>query len=363
MDNLSPEQFRDALRKGLGRAVRNVRNSPPETVREDLAYACTHFLGLNLQDEGGRDPWLFRMIEITGEFDFYRQKIVEAMEKMPDDPDDAQTCNELFSLLAEFAARGDNEVLEIMRRRFDSASILYQSSFGYEDMFRVEGIDALIRQLRREWKRICDDEELWADDYEIRFAEEQLGKEIVQTTLEEASRNDESIRLYIERMRKQHAEQEARKAAEQKLLEIPVVPSSLRELIDNLKDEWPTETVWTSEAFRKARQSRRNKPLQFERLYTKPTSEELEYAFQKLLDANDPGHQLCLLSVFIEETMPRFDPHLFSLLFNTPHMKIRWAAEQALACMTDPVIRKKGLELIAKKPGSRDWYIGVRARA
>ena len=355
MDNLTPEQFHDSLRKGLGRAVQHVRNSQPEAVRDALANACTEYLGMNLQDEGSRVPWLFRMIEATGELNFYRQKVVEAVEQIPDDPNAPETFNELFGFLAEFAARGDGEVLEIMRRRFYSARVLYEPHFGFDDLFRFDGIDALLRFMRKDWIRIAD-EELWASDDEIKIAEEQLGKEVVQAALEEASRNDESIRLYLERIRQQQITKEAEKAARDSTKKVKTVLPSLRELIDDMKNDWPTETEWTHESFRDVFWSRRNRFTHAGRFYAKPTLEELEYAYQKLLETNDPGWQYCLLGVFTHETMPRFDPRLFALLFDTPYGYIRWAAGEAFSRVTDPAIRDRGLELIAKE---QDWHYGI----
>jgi len=359
MRQLTREEFQDALKKGLGRAVQHVRNSPPEAVREDLAHACTQYLGMNLQDElGGRVPWLFRMIEVTGEFDFYRQKVIEAIEQMPDNPDDAETFNELFGLLAEFAARGDSEILEIMRRRFDSACVLYEPNFGFDDLYRLDGFDALLRLLRREWKRICDDEELVADDYEIRIAEEDLGKDAVQAALDEAARGDESVRLYLERMNRQQRALKAERAARKRIKKEKVAPPSLRELIDDQENDWPTEAEWTNESFRAAFLSRRNQFLHIGRSYAKPTPEELEYALQKLLETTDPGWQFCLLGIFVKETMPRLEPRLLSLL-DSPLQTLQWGAEQAISRVADSAVREKGLELIAKGPEFQDWHLGI----
>jgi len=359
MHQLTREEFQDALKKGLGRAVQHVRSSPPEAVRDDLVHACTEYLAWSSQQDGCRVTWLFRMIEATGEYDYYRQKIIEAVEQIPDDTYGIDTICQLFGLMAKFAERGDNEVLEIMRRRFDSARILYVPHFGFDELFRLDGIDALIRFLRREWKRVCDDEELWADDDEITIAEEELGKEVVQAALKVAARDDESIRFCLERIKRQQAEQEARKAAEekqkQKLMERPEVLPNLRELIDGMENDGSTKTKWKFVAFRNAFLSRHNSGD----FYAKPTPEELEYAFQKLLEATDPEHQLCLLGIFIEETMPRFDSRLWPLLFNAPNSEVRWAAEQAFSRMTDPAIREKGLKLIRKKPDSLDWIRGI----
>jgi len=52
MRSLTREEFQDALKKGLGRAVQHVRHSPPETVHEDLLYTCLNSLAYGQQLEG-----------------------------------------------------------------------------------------------------------------------------------------------------------------------------------------------------------------------------------------------------------------------------------------------------------------------
>ena len=357
--NLTPKQFRDALRKGLGRAVQHVHNSPSEMVRDDLAHACTHFLGLNLQEEmDSRAGWLFSMIEATGEPDFYRQKVIEAIEQMSDSPDDTETFSELFSLLAEFAVRGDAELLAIMQRHFETANVPYEQNFGFYDLFRIEGLDALFRLLCREWERIRDDETLWAWDDAIKYAEDKLGKESVHAALEKESLVSESVRLYLERLHRQETERLAKTAERKKMKQKPPPLPRLMELIDGLDKDCPPETDWTDDTFRDTFLRRRNPFLQNGRLYAQPTPEELELAFQQLLATADPGRQFCLLAVFVKETMPRLKPRLLSLLDSPLHL-LRWGAAEAFGRMSDPQVRAKGLELIAKAPDFGDWYLGI----
>jgi len=352
---MNREEFQNALRKGLGRAVQHVRNSPPEVVRDDLVHACTHFLGSSLQDEGSRAPWLFSMIEATGEPDFYRQRVITAFESMPDDPDDTQSFNELYGLLAELAVRGDAEVLAIMRRRFETVCGLHASYIGFYELFRIDGIDALIRFLCREWKRIQDDETLWAWDDKIKHAEETFGKETIQAALKKESLVNESVRLYLERLHRQESEKQAEETERKNFLQKPPSLPRLTELIDNYEN-LPQETRWTNDFFRDAF-SQENLFAYRHRLCAQPTSDELEYAFQQLLKTTDPDRQHRLLNVFTKETMPRLEPRLL-LLLDFPPDDLRWILVQAFSRMTDPQVRAKGLEWIAMTPDFSNWYDG-----
>jgi hypothetical protein len=258
-------------------------------------------------------------------------------------------------LLTEFAVRGDAESLEIMRRRFETANVYHESDFGFYDLFRIDGIDVLIRLLCREWNRIRDDETLWACNDEIKHAEETLGKETVQAALEKESLVNESVRLYLERLHRQETAIQARQAdRENSKKPLP----RLTELIDALNDDLPQKTDWTDDTFRNAFVQRRSLFLHSGHFYCKPTPKELEYALRQLLKATNPGKQLCLLAAFARETMPRLEPRLFSL-FDSPLHLVRCGAATAFERMTDPLVRAKGLELIARAPDFNDWYLGI----
>ncbi|MGL6197068.1 MAG: hypothetical protein ACRC2T_19830, partial [Thermoguttaceae bacterium] len=72
MTKLTREEFQNALKKGLGRAVQHVRESAPSDVRDDLLHASLNCLVRDAQCECGRAPWLMKMFNITGEPDFYQ---------------------------------------------------------------------------------------------------------------------------------------------------------------------------------------------------------------------------------------------------------------------------------------------------
>ena len=74
---MTPDEFRNALAKGQGRAVRHVRESSAEAVRDALLDACVRCKTYDTQCEGFRADWLYQMIELTGEMKFYRKQILD----------------------------------------------------------------------------------------------------------------------------------------------------------------------------------------------------------------------------------------------------------------------------------------------
>ena len=66
MTPLTPIEFRDALRKGLGRAVVHLRNYGAAGLEADLLHACLNSLCHDPQSEGTRSEWLWYMLGLAG---------------------------------------------------------------------------------------------------------------------------------------------------------------------------------------------------------------------------------------------------------------------------------------------------------
>ncbi|MEM7591251.1 MAG: hypothetical protein AAF383_06995 [Cyanobacteria bacterium P01_A01_bin.83] len=76
--------FSDILQKGLGRTFDYVKNQNRLKIREDLLNACLHNLAYDPQCESSRAEWLFELICLTGDSDYYREKIFQAFSPTED---------------------------------------------------------------------------------------------------------------------------------------------------------------------------------------------------------------------------------------------------------------------------------------
>jgi hypothetical protein len=103
LQNMTQRQFRDALAKGLGRAKGYVRCHRPRDVRPHLLHACLHDVSYDPISEPTRAPWLLDMADISGEPDFYHQRILAALAGTRADRD----LDQLFRLASRMARRGD----------------------------------------------------------------------------------------------------------------------------------------------------------------------------------------------------------------------------------------------------------------
>ena len=116
---LTREQFRDALRKGLGRAAIHVRLHGDEDVRDDLLEACLRDVAIDAQCEGNRGEWLYSIIELTKDVGFYRDPVLRALADLHPDRDTTWTASQLFAIAANFAEDGYSEARQIIYEVFD----------------------------------------------------------------------------------------------------------------------------------------------------------------------------------------------------------------------------------------------------
>ena len=77
MTPLSPDQFRDALRKGLGRALLHVREFGCNGLENAILEACEHSLDLDPQSEGTRGEWLYEILMVADLGDFVRPQVLQ----------------------------------------------------------------------------------------------------------------------------------------------------------------------------------------------------------------------------------------------------------------------------------------------
>ena len=199
MRSLTREEFQDALKKGLGRAVQHVRHSPPETVREDLLHACLNSLAYDPQCECSHAPWLFKMIQLSGEMKFYRQPIFKRLRELA--AEESRTgCDfwQLYYLVVEFALHNDQEARRIVYEIFDK-TIHDETMEGCDAIIQLDGVNGLLYVLAKIGQRIQDGFGFWEAKYDIEQAEEKFGAETVQAAIDRETKTNPLVNAYFER--------------------------------------------------------------------------------------------------------------------------------------------------------------------
>lgn len=361
-----PEEFENALRKGLGRAVGHVRAARAESVRQPLLHACINYVGYDLQCEGSRVPWLYKMITLTGEPDWYCAALLETLEMIQDIPEDSRGLEEMLELLAVFVQKGHTEVRDILLGKIFSFKS-GEGLFGCDIPIDVLGVDGVVEVLRR-YSRLRE-YSLSLGYYLLDDAVQEFGPSATEA-VQMAGRDDEILRTYLLEV------EEDRRKDEEEILAYQALPSEPpepylppEEVLFSRLDSLPRESgyvndvppemsmIWRcQEDYFSLRNSFRHASTWRNRRYV-ATPEFLERVFARLMAENDSGKQFCLLGAFHYTAMPRFEPSILDLV-DSPVEALRDQAANALSNMSVPEIRAKGRELLKAMAEREDWANG-----
>jgi hypothetical protein len=191
---LTRREFRRALERGHGRAIRHVAEHGTSGVR-DLAIASTlHCFGFDPEIETSRASYQMQLIRYSGERAFFRNCILEALRGTRDSWDARQ----LFDLVEIFARDGDAEAREAIYRKFDRMDF-DEAWVGGEQIVRLDGTAGLLHVAQWVGRRIRENAAFRNDFGELDEIVERIGPTEVYEALEQAAgRGDADVSKYLE---------------------------------------------------------------------------------------------------------------------------------------------------------------------
>ncbi len=293
--------FESWLHQGLGRAALFLRTGDRRRCRGHLLHACTHNLAYDPQCESSRAPYLLDLIELSGEPEFYRDRIIEALGSDNEDLDFGQ----MFEIAAYFADRCSG-VRDALYAAFERLGFARAGAIAAEQLVALDGLSGLL-VVMRSFGQVDADQRPW------RFQD------------------------LIEVLEKHHAKRP--------------LPSDL----DPFMKEWQDyEDYW-------AQEREKAKPrLTYEALLqslTKSsamawarnaTADQLALAAGDLLRESDEKRLICFLWMFRHRPFPlAIEPIL--ALAKSSHNSIAHVALAVLSNVTDQRVRQLGLDLIAQR--------------
>ncbi len=358
---LTREEFRDALHKGLGRAVQHVRSANPSEVRDELLYACLHNVAHDPQLESSRAPWLVKMIQLSGEVNFYRREIFKSYFNTPDGRFATWDNLQLFQIMCQFAIHGDTEAREEMYRVFDWQFTREEFTgwpYAVDEILETDGVSGLIFIVDRMGCCIRDEQYVYLSPHYVQKAEELLGAEVVRKTLREEAKRNEFVRIFLEHPKTQKdAEDEPQRETKEQRRERILAEYSLPYMVDSfLKDD-----------FSRYKDNERfvDDPYGFLRSVQKfsvvgefANEEDLHYALDKIISTDDPLRQVTLLRTFYQRPLPRMDEKLLDML-DSENENLAWAVGIVLSDESHPAIREKGLEILKADPPKKNWFEAI----
>jgi hypothetical protein len=313
------DQMKDALQKGLGRAIRWAREGRLDD--DALLAACLTDQRYDRQCEERRTDWLWELIEAQNAVDRFRVPILHALHAVRDD----DIVWQLGELAERYAACGDELFRERLYEIVEQDTDPDGSSFAERPLVRLDGVKGFLFAAAARGRRLSTREWDWPEDSFLAFAEEHLGKQTVQAALE--SSEDDAIRRFREVMRP-----------------MPVDTPSTR-------TDWQTRVaaIPAEEIVRKAEVER--SPNDFIGWRRVAPAAELKKVVDRLWVTDDPATLACLLRLFMIQGLPDFDKRLIGLCRHADETVSR-RAFQALRHHSHPSIREFAMSEI--RAGNRD---------
>lgn len=310
---LTPDQFRVALEKGLGRAVLHIREHGAEGLRDHLLHACLHNVAHDTQLEGDRSGWLLSMIDITGEEAFYRERILEKIEVI----DEVQEADrkQLLCFAREFAKRGHEKFRQSIYRIFDSQK--YDDYNGDKEIVELDGVKGLLHVADINGLKLrIDPGCYWENGYLLNYAIKELGFSEAIGDLKKHSKNNTNIQAYMK----------AINASNKKMNKLRKTKFSLKtilEMADNASGSPGDYVGWGRTA----------------------SDKDINSVFDNFLKEIRPKQILCYLKIFHMRGFPRIEPQLFDLV-EFGEDRVRHIATWALFRLKDHKIHEFALNLL-----------------
>ncbi len=321
-------ELRSLLAKEHGRAWFVLWQNGELLCRAALLEACQQCQIYDTQCESSRAPYLFELIQNSGNVDYYRTQILAGLPEVFDKEDTQgwRSRYQRLELTRMFAAQGNNLARSALYEDFESRIPTKDFSAG-GDIVALDGIDGL-RYVLTHIDNIASTEMLFVEPEEdaayldrlVFELEERDGDSAAWEALEQEARTFPVVGPLLAerrgRVEKWKHEREARKAA------VREDYGAIRERILTSKQFVRGLMPWGHEA----------------------TEEELLLAAQDMLLETDPIRLRFYLMIFHDRVFP-LDFHPLFALVRSGERRLALRARDALANITHPDIRAFALEL------------------
>jgi hypothetical protein len=321
----SPEQQRDALRKGLGRAVQWAAAGRLDD--ELLLKACLRDQRFDWDVDDSRGEWLWQLIRSVGAAVRFRVPILHALYDLSND---SGTAVQLCELARGYASAGD----EAFRTRL--YEIVEQKPIGdcpwlaEGEVVGLDGEQGFLFAARLRGRQLRDRAWEWDDDSLVDFATERIGEGHVAGLLQDSP--DEAIRHFREswlREKQRKGEVKPSESHRERLAAIPV-----EEVVRAAEGEG--KCYWLLGWGKHAAEA------------------DLQTVLRHLWTAREPNVITSLLRVFSARALPEFDCRLIEICGHDDE-EIRKRAFAALRRNAHPLVREFALSELQK--GVRDGSV------
>jgi hypothetical protein len=304
------DQQRDALRKGLGRAMIWAKNGHLDEAI--LLDACLHDWRFELSVEEYRGDWLWQIMQAARVEDRFRAAVFEALNNLVED-DAFQLCQ----LAYHYAANGDEAFRQRLYKIVQEKPFAELRYLGEEGIIRLDGANALLFTIKLRGSQLENRDWEWDDSVLMYESIERLGEDRVMQLRESVL--DPDSRRFWDTWSKNKADSEEEKNSR---------PSHSDEM----------KLIPVAEVILAAQSSEANFPY-FRGWGRWADDDALNTVFEHLLAARELKVIANYLKVFSGREFPHIVPELVSLSqHNDP--EIRRRAISALENSSHPLVRE-----------------------
>jgi len=331
---LTQEQFRDALRKGKGRALLHVHEFGGSGLEEDVLRACEQSLVYDAQSEGTRSEWLYDIVTAAGLVEAVKPRVLAALEQ-PATMEQFWDVAQLYCLAAIFARNGHDDARDAVYRKFDRKEFI-EAWLGGIPLITADGLAGFLHVADVTGDRLANEPGYWdGGDCEYLFHEacERLGEEAVTNALAEAAEKNancrtfrDAIQKHQDDVRKYNEEQEEKKLQGRPLRERKCVEEVLQ-IVESSGPEAVGFLFWLRGA----------------------SALEIQTVFERMLAEHRPMQLQRFLQMFRLCDMPRVDGRILQLARTGP-AELRGPCFDALGRIQDERIHQLAHELLSQNP-------------
>ncbi|MEO6190189.1 MAG: hypothetical protein ABIO44_07305 [Saprospiraceae bacterium] len=192
-------QFKNAIKRGTGQTHLLMKDNPNVDFSNEIIKAALTNLSYDNQSEGSRANYVFELIQLSNQKAKIRQEILKALAT---ERKDYWALDQLFNITALFAKQGDTEAKKAIYKRFYKNIIQGSEWVGQDAILAVDGLDGLKYIAATKGKIIQNDPEEWEDNCTIDYFQEQNPRIKVYRELENESKSNEYIKIYLDTIRK-----------------------------------------------------------------------------------------------------------------------------------------------------------------
>jgi hypothetical protein len=165
---MNKRAFRRAMRYGFGRAILHLQQHDAAQYRDDIVDGCLHdWTGLP-NHHYRRADYMFEIVSLTGERDYYRDHILKAVGSASDDLDG----HHVFELAWLFADAGDEAARDALNRAIERLPFDHELA---SHVVALQGTAGLARVVQLRFDRLDADGGVYGDDGDVYVDDNNVG--------------------------------------------------------------------------------------------------------------------------------------------------------------------------------------------